>query len=1304
MRYLWVLFIVLFTPFLLKSQNRGKTIAFSHLTIKQGLSQNSIISIAQDSIGYLWFATQNGLNKYNGKSFVHYNKQFQNITRPTYSSLGKIYVDRQNQLWIISDLGKLEYYQRETDSFLPVRTTFNVSNIFQDKYLNIYLGTHSNGIYMIDAKTKDTLQILSGEDSKLTSYHFLEVKENVYAASSDGVLQLDNNNNNNHQALNLPPLKGSQTSTLEVNASRTIWVGTYGHGLYYKKENDTSFSKFTNLDNYELPKNLNIQDLLVDSQDRLWVATYGDGLYVIDLKLKVIQQFKSQKRNPFAVHYDDILCLFEDSTGNIWLGTDGAGASYFDKHLVKFNLLTNNQLPATVTVEVIRSITTDKDNNIWLGTSGQGLTFIDLKTENHITYTTDNSKISSNRIVSLANVDNDIWIGHQDSGLQIRNSSGDYKSFPEINNLTIWKILPNDKNDVWLATENSGLLLFNKNRGILNQLNILNSKLTSNNIRLIIKGNAHTLWIGTSGNGLFKLDTKTNLVTKINLVNEGIKSLYHQDNVLWVGTNGNGLKRLDLITNKLKTYTKTDGLPDDVIYGILPDADSNLWLSTNYGLCKFKVNTDETITVENFTNLNGLQGLEFNTGAYFKDSNGILYFGGLDGVNWFEPNLITKNKIEPQTVITGVDIFSKAVDFSTPLELDSDENTVTLTFSALHFSQPERNLYKYKLVNNDIDWIEAGNNNIAHYTNLPPNDYTFQVYSSNYDGVWDKTPATYSFSILNPWYATNFAKFMYLLLFGLISYFTYAYLKFRWELKTQLQLEHAERVRLKKLDDFKTKLYTNISHEIRTPLTLISGPIERQLEKPLLLKKDREQLELIKHNADRLLNLANQMLNLSFVESGQLRLSVSQGDLGILLKQLVASFQFKAKDKNIIFKSKIDAITKAYFDKDIIEKVVSNLLSNAIKYTPDNGEIVLEATELDSVLSLSVINNYDKIKFKNLNKLFKRFYKGDVATDGIGVGLSLVKELINASKGSIVANNIGPNKIQFKVTLPLAKKVFDASDVVEKEPAHTVQIEVFKDVGPDKPINTELPLLLIVEDEHDIRRFIKSIFSGSYRLLEAQNGELGVSLAKKELPDVIISDIMMPLKDGISLCNDLKYDKITSHIPIILLTAKVGEKHEISGLKTGADAYITKPFNSKLLKARVKQLLENRKQLKQHYNNGFNINPELAITSTETDFLKHLQIVLETHITESDFTSERFGELLQMSRTQLHRKLKAITGQSTSEFIRTQRLKLAVQLLKKSDANVSEIAYQVGFNSPSYFTKCFKELYGSTPNNFLNTL
>ena len=709
---------------------------------------------------------------------------------------------------------------------------------------------------------------------------------------------------------------------------------------------------------------------------------------------------------------------------------------------------------------------------------------------------------------------------------------------------------------------------------------------------------------------------------------------------------------------------------------------------------------DNTISViENYSNYDGLQAFEFNTGAYFRDQNGVLYFGGLEGLNWFNPNQLSFNPIKPKTVISGFEIFNQDRKLVPGQQLQHNENTVTFTFSSLHFSQPERNQYRYKLLNNDSDWIDAGNNNTAHYTNLPPDDYVFQVISSNYDGVWNTEPTTYSFTILKPWYATNLAKGMYALLFLLFGFYLYRYLKWRWEIKTQLRLEHEETERLKKLDEFKTKLYTNISHEFRTPLTLISGPIENQLAKAKLSKDDKKELSLVKQNADRLVGLVDQMLDLSMIESGQRKLAIKQGNLTILLKQLISAFQYKADKKNIAISSRIKGLKNVWYDTDIIEKVISNLLSNAIKYSPENSTIVFEASNQDGVAVLSIINQTDYVGKKDLSKLFQRFYQDNRLSEGVGVGLALVRELVSLSKGTIIANNIDDNKIQFTVSVPVEYTAFEKDALVFDDKIESTE-------PPTNPqtenVEKENPLLLIVEDEADIRAFIISIFKNNYQILEAENGEIGIAKALEKMPDLIISDIMMPEIDGIQLCNTLKTNELTSHIPIILLTAKVGEENEIEGIKTGADAYVTKPFKSEKLKIRVEKLIETRRQLQRHFSKTLSINPELSLTSTESDFLKRLQNVLDEHITEPDFTSERFGKLMHMSRTQLHRKLKAISGMSASEFIRSQRLKLAIRLLKETDASISEIAYQVGFNTPSYFSKCFKEVYNCTPNEYLS--
>lgn len=1295
MNYMKLLVFCLFSGIVFSQSN--KQITFRELTVEQGLSQNSVVSIAQDSLGFMWFATQDGLNKYTGNEFIHYDIQFEDVTRSTFSKLGKIYVDKLGALWIVSNSGQLEYYQKETDSFQVVTNMKNVSTLIQDAAQNYYLGTYQNGIYKIHHQTKDTLQILKPKDTYRTVYDFFETQNNtILATTNGGIIEIKDED---YQFIEIS--SNINFSALAKSKNNTLFLGSYGKGLFIKQQNDQNFKPFTGFASHHLPENLIIQDVLVDKRNRLWIATYGKGVFLVDFNLETIQNFTENKNDPYALHYNDVLALYEDNTGTIWFGTDGTGLSYYDRYLVKFNVLTNDQIPLNVNVDVIRAITIDKNNTIWLGTSGKGLTRINVNNNEFFTYTAANSGLLGDRIMSLLYDDNNLWIGHQRHGLQMMDIEGNIKTFKDTEKFTIWKIFKDISGNIWLCTRDHGLLLFDEDLGIIKQFNSENSNLITNNIRTIEQGEANTLWVGTESDGLFRFHIKEERFIKITNVANKIKSLFFDNDILWVGTNGEGLQSYSVNDKSVLAYTKKNGLPNDVVYGVLSDENKNLWLSTNKGITKLKIENNTISEIENYSNYDGLQAYEFNTGAYYKDKNGTLYFGGLEGLNWFNPKQIEINPSKPKTIISGFEVFNKERKITENQILNYNENTVTFSFASLHFSQPERNHYKYRLINNDANWISSGNTNVAHYTNLPPNEYEFQVISSNYDGVWNTNPTKYSFTILEPWYFNNFAKIVYLLIGMALAFLLYRYLKWRWYVKNQLRLEHEETERLKKLDEFKTKLYTNISHEFRTPLTLISGPIDNQLAKPELSKNDKKELSLVKQNADRLLKLVDQMLDLSLIDSGQRQLAIKKGNLLVVLKQLVSAFQYKANQKQIVIKSSIQDLKSVWFDEDIIEKIVSNLLSNAIKYAPKNSEIVFEANKQEDVFILSIINSSNRVEKEDLSKLFQRFYQDNKLSEGVGVGLALVRELVVLSKGTIIANNIDTDKIQFTVSLPITKMAFNSADIIEEDyDTHDVEEEL-----SIVKTETDKSTLLIVEDETDIRSFITSIFADTYQIIEAKNGKIGIEKAQKHLPDLIISDIMMPVQDGIELCHSIKTSELTSHIPVILLTAKVGEKNEIEGIKIGADAYVTKPFSSEKLKVQVEKLIESRLRLQKHFSNTLSINPKLAITSTESDFLKRLKTVLDAHITNPEFNSESFGKHLHISRTQLHRKLKAITGMTTSEFIRSQRLKLAKDLLKKSDATVSEIAYQVGFNTPSYFIKCFKETYGSTPNDYLsNTL
>lgn len=523
---------------------------------------------------------------------------------------------------------------------------------------------------------------------------------------------------------------------------------------------------------------------------------------------------------------------------------------------------------------------------------------------------------------------------------------------------------------------------------------------------------------------------------------------------------------------------------------------------------------------------------------------------------------------------------------------------------------------------------------------------------------------------------------------------------------TYLDLQHFKKAlisdKIKEISESRTKLYTNISHEFRTPLTLISGPVDNQLSKENISQRDKNELLLIKKNANRLLHLVNQMLDLSMIDTGHLKINSKEGNLHFLLKQLIASFNYKSQEKNIIIKSSIDtSLSKSYFDAEVIEKIVSNLLSNAVKYVPKNGDIKITVTQDTKNIYISVSNTAENSYLKNSDKFFDRFYQQNTNTEGVGVGLALVKELITVMNGSIALNN-KDELIVFDISLPLIimpkKNLKEEYTKIKETFATSEQLIETTNSASTIPKNTET--LLIIEDHDELRSFMISLFNETYNIIETENGKEGVKKALEYVPDIIISDIMMPFISGIDVCNQLKSDEITSHIPIILLTAKSGDSNEIKGLQTGAEAYITKPFNIKKLRLTVKNLIENRRTLRNKFKDSFIIQPELAVNTTENEFLRRLEKVIQQNITNADFKSEQFCKEMLMSRMQLHRKIKSLTNMTTSEFLRSQRLKLALPLLHQTQLTTSEIAFKVGYNSASYFVKSFKQVYGCSPKEY----
>ncbi|MCX7550623.1 response regulator, partial [Xanthomarina sp. F2636L] len=1275
MRHLKLLFFW-FVPFVIFSQNQGQSDAIDFLRLNPvdgELESQWVSSIMQDNEGFIWIGTQDGLYKV----FDNHTKTYQ-YNPKNKKSLPANWVrcmaqDSHGIFWIGTQGGGLVTFDQDTEQF--EKYNFIDENDILNGLIIYDLFITSNNVLWIESENGLYRKTPDGITEKVSdvvlSVFIHEIKSGQIIISFNDTIFIYNNLEKILEPIfkvdHLKKVFYAGESNFILNIKDSIYTYTLGdtpvlletpekiYGISNRRNNSFLFLGKHYIYRYDVLKNT-FQKLEI--------------LSALDNVLEVLQ------------------ALFVDRQGILWMGTA--------------NGLFKESIAGRLFKEVIpvhaRRIIADKEHVIIGG--NQGLFKYSLATKSL-------TNLIEAKIFSVLKSTSGIWAGGIANNLYHINLKGEIKIYEILSkNKELFKIygIVQDKNDFLWVSSWEGLHLLNLQGELIKSFRFNNDKLKALQLHIDKEDN---LWIITVGNGIYKIPQVSQISAEQKLfsykqyvagqpVEKTINSntayeIFEAENGdLWFGMDS-GINIYKNETDSFESLQINQQFFGKKTMAINSDTSGLFWISTiRNGVYVYDTKNDRMI---NFNTYDGLvsNACLFTSRLFYKDK---LYLGTESGVQVIHATDFTFPEIHTKPIITDVNLYSKSTKSDTKFQIEKKnikylehfevspiQSYFTLHFATIDYSFPKKLNYFYKLNDTDNLWHKA-ESNFINFTNLESGDYTFYVKAA-YDILDDTPVASKKFTINSPWYKMTIAYVFYGMIFISILV-AFSYLK----LKQNLALNKLKAAKV--LDEFKTKLYTNISHEFRTPLTLISGPIDNQLAKTDLSKTDKKELSLVKQNADRLLHLVNQMLDLSMIDSGQTKLRVSRGDLSILFKQLVSAFQYQANQKNITIKHQIFDLKDVWFDADVIEKVSSNLLSNAIKYAPKNSEIIFDALNLDGMLVLSIINSSKLVGKEDLSKLFQRFYQDNELSDGVGVGLALVRDLVTLSKGTIIANNIDANRIQFNVSLPINKDAFTAEEIYDRLKVENLSLETDELISE---VNTNKSSLLIVEDETDIRAFIVSIFSDNYDILEAENGKIGLEKAQENLPDLIISDIMMPELDGIELCHGIKTNELTSHIPVILLTAKVGEHHEIEGLKTGADAYVTKPFSSEKLKIRVEKLIENRIKLQKHFSNTLTINPELAITSTETEFLKKLQLVLDTHISNSEFTSETFCKYMQISRTQLHRKLKAITGMTTSEFIRSQRLKLAVQLLKSSDATMAEIAYQVGFNSPSYFNKCFKEVY-----------
>jgi signal transduction histidine kinase/ligand-binding sensor domain-containing protein/DNA-binding response OmpR family regulator len=1248
-------------------------------------SNEGIKTIAEDKYDRLWIGTSNGLFMLDSQNkFVCFRlpdgKQPDSKTI-AYNEINKIVFDN-DILWIAYSHGILSALNTSDMTFKHYKlfdiysqhtADFSINSLILDKN-NIWFSSWSKGIWIFD-KTTGKCRPYEKEKSQYINFLYKDDKNRLwYSPESKGLVLVDGDKKFNYQ------VDDYDSNTLSSNLLSNIIQDRQGNLWVTSKQGDLNYII---LDNpfykwYRNPSLVNgltynlVTSVIEDSKRRIWVG-YDEGSIDILDSQNIRPKIHIKGDNSTGLGPGPVMFIYESNDGSIWIGKYLDGLKKYNektKVFSSFQHVENNE--ESIAGNDIRHIDEDSKGNFWITIHGAGIDKFNPKTGKFIHHRKDwanpaKTIYSDWTFTSLCDKNDNIWICTID-GVTVLSAKDE-----------ILKHYTTEEKDGFNLSSSMALIVF--------------------------------------------IDSR---------------------NYVWIGT-ADGLNKIDRKNNSIKKYFSKDGLPSNLIIDIMEDDHYNLWISTDKGLSKFSPEKDSFI---NYSVKDGLATDEFNKFASFKNREGEMYFGGRGGLSRFYPDNIRINNYIPPVYITDFKLFNQsvkikkddtAIGFSIPkqiiytkeISLEHDQNVITLEYAALNYLNLENNQYKYMLVGFDNKWISAGHKRDVTYLNLDPGEYVFRVIASNNDDIWNNEGASLRIIIKPPFWKTRWAYAFYSLFVIFLLYLFRKWILYQAEIKRKLEYEELEIQKLHELDVFKMQFFSNISHEFRTPLTLIVGPIGKLINDA----KDeiqKNQLKLVQRNANRLLRLINQMMDYRKIEVAKLELNITKNNIVHFVKEIIELFNQDAKQRNIYFT--FDCSYESFevlFDTDKLEKVVYNLLSNAFKYTPDNGRIVVTMSfNLDGksvgndkkysnplltgkTLKISVKDTGIGIPKEELSKIFDRFYqvKNSVTTMGTGIGLSLAYELVILHKGEIIVEsepNIGS---EFTVVLPLwlnqtelpalslmnARVNDDGNEIVPDENLEPSDQSVEK-----MKISDKYPKVLVVEDDTDMRLFICSELREKFNIVEAHNGMVALDKSFQEIPDAVICDVMMPGMTGYEVCRTLKHDERTSHIPVILLTAKSSEQHTIEGLESGADDYITKPFSVAILKARIKNLIESRVLLRKKFvKEPFAPIKEVLPSKTDEKLFNKAYSIVEKNLNNTDFDVNDFASEIGMSRTQLYRKIHAISGQSVKEFIRIIRLKKAAEMLQTSESNISEIAYTVGFNSLSYFTTSFTEYFRMNPSKYI---
>lgn len=1333
----------------MRGRAEAQNIPYENITIADGLSQGMIFHAIQSRDGFLWFGTKDGLNRYDGYNF----KVYTNYPADPFSISGNIiryiYEDDGENLWIVIENGDLNFFDRKSGKFyvLPVGPdglpAVPGSCIVAMPDGSIWVGT-ANGLCRLRWKPGLSGPIPGNPDLRaaLTVETFYPDKEqgrftnrlDYYSCGTlarDGTLWLASVN-----SLYLVS-KGSEVFRpipVPVKPEGDLFI----RGIYDGKDGEIQvvFSKGELFELFQVATYKNGGWTLVpqsehDKSGGQVAPFYSDPAFQAAVRDKDVAQVRKFLYCGTSGHTHGTP-LF-DRSGNIWVGTNGYGlhkfkpASSLFRHYFKGNSITY--------------IFADSSEQVYLNIGDMRIAGLNRISGRELSLPAAFAAYPSGHYLKTKSGAE--WLIDNTGKLVRFDRRGNTREHPF--GLDLIQCLAEDNSgNIWAARDSGTLLCFNPVSGKSTFFDLSGVLGVHSKFYALLHDKQGRLWI-TSSQGLaegipdgkggytfkaWRNDPANPHTLGYNTTLSLCEDPFSPDRYLWVGTKGGGLNRLDKTSRQFfQLNTHNSDLPNDVAYGILPDEAGNLWVSTNRGLSRVTLPREDAgppdprnFYFQNYRAADGLQDDEFNTGAYFRGPDGQLMFGGVNGLTAFYPKQLPKRNNDAPVHITDLKINNQSHNVQEPagtLKLPYDQNTLTIEFALLDFANPKENRYRYRLKGADPDWVDAGTRHFANYTRLGPGAYRFEVEGSTGGGIWSPHPATLDFVIYPPWWASWWAWSLYAIIFLASAYYFYSF-------QLKRKLEHAENERLKDLDAVKTRLYTNITHEFRTPLTVILGlaaEIGREGNTRI-----QEMARVVQRNGQGLLRLINQILDLAKLDSGAMRLRPVRTDIIAFCRYLSESFHSFAEARRIQlhFLTEIPVFDMD-FDKEKLQNVLHNLLGNALKFTPEAGHVYLQIAHAGQWKPLAPQGWYEAVTpVKNKDgewillrvsdtgpgipeadwpKIFDRFAQSGASAGvgGTGIGLALVRELMQLMQGGLALRNLPGKGAEFLVALPVKREAEPADHLPPDTPV--LEPEMPEARIPNPATDTgELPTLLLVEDNADVAGYIQNCLADVYQVSYAQNGRDGIGMALETTPDLIISDVMMPLKNGYELTDTLKNDLRSSHIPIVLLTAKATLDDKIAGLKRGADAYLTKPFHREELLATLTQLLENRRRVQAFFSKRIFHDPAIPAdplppeADLEDAFLQKLRGVIEANLSDPDFEMPQLERALAMSRSQIFRKVKALTGKSPSLFIRSIRLAKARELLRSTALTVSEVAYDTGFSSLQYFSDAFFEEFGERPS------